>query len=177
MKLREKIEPEIARIQKLKKPTDISLDQLRSKKEYVTKKLETAQDGKRKIQEAVTQLPLLQKALLKAQKDIKDRKEDFLDYEKELTRIKSEIEKQEKKMMDNKATTSKTRAHLKHEKRELEQKLRKTESQQSKVEDRISNFDKMIDNKKCPLCERAIYSEISDKRSHFREEAKELQQK
>ncbi|MGE5601395.1 MAG: hypothetical protein ACM3TS_00130 [Clostridia bacterium] len=172
-KLREKIEPEIARIQHRKKPTDISLDQLRLKKEDVRKKFETAQEAKRKIREAAARLPLLQKGLLKTQKDIRIEKKEFSDHEKELMRIESGIEKQEK----IEKPTAKTEAQLRQEKKEMEQKLKKIESQQSKVEERISNFDKMIDNKKCPVCERAVDSQISDKRSHFRQELEELQNK
>lgn len=172
-KVTDKIDPQISEIQKMKRPTTMSLEQLMTKKDDVAKRLKVEEEKRRKIGETSAQIPLMRKNRAKTLKDLKDEKEELAGSKEKLEGVDSEIS--ELKKVEK--PTEKSEAELKQEHKELESKLRKLEGQQSKIEGKVSDFDKMIQDKKCPVCERRIDSEVSDRRQHLKHEHRELQQK
>lgn len=167
-----KINSQIVDLEKVSNPTDLSLEKLELKKRDFEKKIEEQRKLKETAASATTQIPLLKKALQKAYKTHKDAKEELLRKEK---KVKEELQPQFAELEKVVKPTTKTLIQLKHERSELEHRQKKIDSQISKIEERISNFASLIDDKKCPICERSIDTkDFSSKRSHLNAEYKLL---
>ena len=137
----------------------------------LVKSLEQERAHKQEAAQASSRVPLLKNAFQKISMSIKNLNSIIVRKEN----IKSELLFEFAKFENIKKPTNKTLTNLKEERLGLEHNQKKIDSQISKLEERISNFVSIIQNKKCPICERIVDAEdFTGKKSHFTVEHEEL---
>ena len=165
------INSQIMDLKKIKKPSHLSLNQIESQNNDLVKSLEQERARKQEAAQASSRVPLLKNAFQKISMSIKNLNSIIVRKEK----IKSELLFEFAKFENIKKPTNKTLTNLKEERLGLEHNQKKIDSQISKLEERISNFVSIIQNKKCPICERIVDAEdFTGKKSHFTVEHEEL---
>lgn len=138
--------------------------QLKERKSEL-KKLETSRDKMRRAEEKI---PLLEEGL-HGNVDERDR------LTRENTRLKKKIEDEiEPRLSKSKALkkpSRKSKDELKAALREKRREREEAEGLKSRLDERISNFDKILQTNICPVCERGIeHKDFSAKSRHLKEE-------
>jgi DNA repair protein SbcC/Rad50 len=141
------------------------LDSKRKEKRAELKKLESARE---KIKQAEEKVPLFERTL-------RDRIEEGDKLSKENDRLgkrlAEEIEPRLSKLKAVKRPTTKSKEELRKEIRETRRKKQQAEGLESRLDERIVNFDSILETNFCPVCERKIErKDFSTKSRHLKEE-------
>ncbi len=169
--VRNKIAQEIQKAKGLSedvKPLKSRESELDSERKVKKDTLRELQKAREKIAQAEERIPLVRREL-----EGKTEQRDKLIRENRRLekKIKEEFEPRISELEGVEKPTEKTKDDLKKELRENRAKKGQAESLKSKLEERIANFDSILETKVCPVCERKIeLGDFASKSQHLKKE-------
>lgn len=169
--LREKLVEEIRRRRELEAslgPLKEREKELRSGSDKEKASLKRLEEAREKMKNAEGRVPLIRSELAGnvEQRDNAKREEDRLEI-----RIKTEFEPKIAKLRQFTKPTEKSKVDLKEELQKYRNTKQKAENMSSKLEERIANFDSILEKNICPVCERQIEEkDFASKSTHLKVE-------
>jgi len=130
--------------------------------------LKALEKERESIGKAKERIPLLTKQIGEKKKL---RKELAEDNEKARRKVSDELQPKITDLARLKKPTDKTKQRLKQEVKKLRTESRDAEGQKAKLDERVGNFESILEKKICPICERPVDPKrFKDKAQHLEQE-------
>ena len=156
-----------------------SLDPLGEKERELKKERDKEKESLTELQEAREKIKITEGTVPLLENDlktkVKQRNEAKEEAERLASRIAKELEPRATALGQIRKPTEQSKQSIKKEVQECRAKKVEAESLRSKLEERIGNFDSILEKKTCPVCERKVDpKDFSSKSNHLKKEKDSL---